>query len=236
MNDPIKVLMFEDTAVDAELLLREMRKGGLAVVAERVDTREALEAALAQTKPDIILSDYTVPGFDGIHALHLARERSPHTPFIFVSGTIGEERAIDALRQGATDYVLKDNRARLVPAIRRALDEARERRARRAAVEAQRASEERFRSVAEASQEWIWETDAEGAFVYCNPAATAILGYSMGTLLGQRAVDYVCDEDRPSAVALWAGSEGTPRGWRGRVLRWRTQESILVSGPGDRRG
>src|SRR5260221_12727078 len=117
MDKPINVLLFEDTPEDAELLMREMRKGGLHIVAHRVDTRAALEQALEQLQPDIILSDYSVPGFGGMQALALVRERRPHTPFIFVSGTIGEERAIEARKQGATDYALKDNRARLVGSI-----------------------------------------------------------------------------------------------------------------------
>jgi DNA-binding NtrC family response regulator len=128
--DSINVLLVEDTADDAELLIREMRAGGLDVIPMRVDVREALERALEQFPPHIILSDYALPGLRRHGRASDSETTLSDTPFIFVSGTIGEERAIDALKEGATDYVLKDNRARLVPAIRRALTEANERRAR----------------------------------------------------------------------------------------------------------
>ena len=130
---PIKVLFVEDLAEDADLLLREIRLHGLEATGRRVDTAAEYESALVSFEPDLILSDYTLPGFDGIEVLQIARLQRPDTPFIFVSGTIGEERAIQALKQGAVDYVLKENRARLVPAVERALQEAEDREARRRA-------------------------------------------------------------------------------------------------------
>ena len=133
-RDEIKVLLVEDRIDDAELLLAEMRRRGLPVVSLRVESEPAYTHALRHFAPHLILSDYTLPDFDGPLALRIARQERPDTPFIFVSGTIGEERAIDALQQGAVDYVLKDNRARLVPAIERALKEADDREARRLAL------------------------------------------------------------------------------------------------------
>jgi len=130
MNAPAKVLMIEDEAFDAELLTDTMQQGGLVFQAERVETSSMLEEALARFGPDIVLSDYTMPTFSGMRALDIVRRLRPETPFIFVSGTIGEERAIEALREGAVDYVLKDHPNRLVPAIRRALVEAEQRRER----------------------------------------------------------------------------------------------------------
>ena len=117
MSRSLKVLLVEDRPEDAELLMREMKSRGLRITGRRVETCAEFEEALESFAPDLILSDYTLPGFHGIEALQIAGNRHPDTPFIFVSGTIGEERAIQALRQGAVDYVLKDNRARLVPAI-----------------------------------------------------------------------------------------------------------------------
>jgi CheY-like chemotaxis protein len=145
MRDPIKVLLVEDHAEDAEILLREMRLRGLNVDSRRVDTHKEYEEALAFFEPDLILSDYTVPGFDGTEALRIARSIRPDTPFIFVSGTIGEERAIQALKQGAVDYVLKESRSRLVPAMERALREAKDRDVARWAQRELEESEERFR-------------------------------------------------------------------------------------------
>src|ERR1700693_6520838 len=121
--DEIKVLLVEDRIDDAELLVAEMRRRGLPVVSLRVESEPAYTHALRHFAPRLILSDYTLPDFDGPLALRIAQRERPDTPFIFVSGTIGEERAIDALQQGAVDYVLKAHRARLVPAVGRALKE-----------------------------------------------------------------------------------------------------------------
>jgi diguanylate cyclase len=123
-RDPIRVLFVEDEATEAALAAQQLKAHGIGYVGQRVDTEEALRAALKEFKPAIILSDYTLPGFSGMSALAIAREFSPEVPFIFVSGTIGEERAIEALRHGAVDYVLKTNLARLGPAVKRALEEA----------------------------------------------------------------------------------------------------------------
>ena len=124
----LRVLMLEDVPTDAELCEHELRRAGLKFTAHRVDTKAGFEKALQAFSPDLILSDFSMPGaFDGLGALDLARERAPDTPFVFVSGTIGEERAVEAMKRGATDYVLKDRLNRLVPVIKRALQERAER-------------------------------------------------------------------------------------------------------------
>src|SRR5260221_5176079 len=124
----IRVLLTEDGAADAELEVRELKRAGLRVTHLIVETEEAFVRALREFAPAVILSDFSMPGFDGMAALALSRQLSPDTPFVFVSGTIGEEYAIRALRSGATDYVLKTNLVRLPAAVERALAEARERR------------------------------------------------------------------------------------------------------------
>jgi diguanylate cyclase (GGDEF)-like protein/PAS domain S-box-containing protein len=346
MHRQIRVLLVEDRVEDAEVLLREMHLRGLDVVSRRVDTSADFEEALADFAPDLILSDYTLPGFDGTDALQIARSRRPDTPFIFVSGTIGEERAIQALKQGAVDYVLKESRARLVPAMERALREAEDRDARRwaqreledseerfrfamhfssvgmalvapdgrwlginpalcdivgysekellatdvqsitypddrdadtvqvrqmlaRAIEtyqtnkryvrkdgrvvwtqlsgslvwlqsgeahyfiyqiqditdrinaerALRASEERFRSIAEATQEWIWEIDADGLYTFCSPAAEAILGYAPEELIGRSCLDIVSQSMRQTLADLLQRGIAEKRGWRDLLLR-----------------
>jgi PAS domain S-box-containing protein/diguanylate cyclase (GGDEF)-like protein len=127
----LRMLLAEDNPADAEIQLRELRRAGLRLTNRVVDTAEGFTAALHQFSPDIILSDFAMPGFDGMEALRLARELAPQTPFIFVSGTLGEEYAIRALKNGATDYVVKSNIARLPAAVERALAEAEAMRERR---------------------------------------------------------------------------------------------------------
>jgi diguanylate cyclase (GGDEF)-like protein len=118
---PIRVLFVEDMPHEAELALSQLKRAGLPCLSLRVETEESLRSALKQWSPTVILSDFSLPQFDGLTALSVARQIAPDVPFIFVSGTIGEERAIDALLRGAVDYVLKTNLTRLGPAVKRAL-------------------------------------------------------------------------------------------------------------------
>src|SRR5690606_37784840 len=130
-----------------ELVEHFLRQSQLRFKLTRVDTREAFIAELERQRPDLILSDYALPAFDGYTALAIARERVPHTPFIFVTGTMGEEVAIETLNNGATDYVLKTRLARLGPAVQRALREFAERRERQRAEEKLRRSLEQLRAL-----------------------------------------------------------------------------------------
>jgi DNA-binding NtrC family response regulator len=138
MEKELRILILEDVAAHAELMERELRKAEMVFSARCVATRDAFLAALGDFHPDLILADYSLPSFDGIAALSIAREQCPAAPFVFVSGALGEELAIETLKQGATDYVLKQRLERLVPAVRRALREAEERAARRQAEAALR--------------------------------------------------------------------------------------------------
>jgi signal transduction histidine kinase len=132
-DNELRILILEDVATDAELMERELRDSGIAFSSKRVKTKEAFLKELEDFNPSVILADYTLPGFDGMSALAIARQRNPDVPFIFVSGTIGEERAVEALKTGATDYVLKDRLSRLGLTVSRALQEAEEKAALRKA-------------------------------------------------------------------------------------------------------
>ena len=123
-TNPVRVLLVEDMPHEAELSLSHLKRAGLSCMSLRVETEASLRQALTQWSPTVILSDFSLPQFDGLEALNIARQISPTVPFIFVSGTIGEERAIDALLCGAVDYVLKTNLTRLGPAVKRALNDA----------------------------------------------------------------------------------------------------------------
>jgi signal transduction histidine kinase len=143
----IHILMLEDDMADAKLTKFALRSGGLHFSIARVETQEEYVKELEENPPDLILSDYSLPGFDGYQALNIARQRCPETPFIFVTGTMGEEVAIETLKSGATDYVLKTRLSRLIPAVRRALRESQERSERRRAEEQLRESHEQLRAL-----------------------------------------------------------------------------------------
>src|SRR5688572_24146852 len=170
------LLHLEDSTTDAELIAilihREWPACDIRHVATQSEYREALDAGGF----DLILSDYSLPGFDGLSALSMARAHFPTTPFLFLSGTIGEERAVEALKRGATDYVIKDRPTRLVPAIRQAfalLDEANRRRRTEAAL---RENEERFRQITENVVELIALLDLNARRLYANAAYRELLG------------------------------------------------------------
>jgi signal transduction histidine kinase len=141
----VRILHLEDDPTDFELIHAMLEAEGISAVADRIDTPQELAAALEAGRHDLVLSDNSLPGFDGLSALKMTKEKAPELPFIFVSGTLGEETAIESLKNGATDYVLKQRLSRLGPAIRRALKESNERRRLRLAEGALLESEERFR-------------------------------------------------------------------------------------------
>ena len=124
MDKELRILILEDSPADVEIQERELRKAGLVFTSKVVDTREAFLKELDEFSPDIILSDYAMPSFSGSAALRIVKEKCPDVPFILVSGNVGEEFAIENLREGVTDYVLKRNLMRLGPSVRRALEEA----------------------------------------------------------------------------------------------------------------
>src|SRR3954468_1112391 len=149
MNGEARLLMLDDSADDLTLIERELRRGGIDFVARQVHTKEEFSEALRQFSPDLILADYVLPGLNGLQALKIALQICPQAPVILVSGLLGEERAIEALKSGATDYILKDRLARLTPAVRRALDEVQQRQKRMQAEAAVRESEAKFAALAE---------------------------------------------------------------------------------------
>jgi two-component system, NarL family, sensor histidine kinase UhpB len=143
----IRILMLEDNVADAELVKFALRDGGLNFTVKRVDSKAQYLKELEESAPDIILLDYALPDFDGFTALQMAQEKYPDIPFIFVTGTLGEEVVIEMLKSGATDYVLKTRLSRLVPAVQRAMREAGERGERRRAQERLKKSHEQLRAL-----------------------------------------------------------------------------------------
>src|SRR6266581_7334072 len=176
MKSPLRILHLEDDPNDTDLLQAMLQKDGLASELVRVDTQEEFVCALEQSGFDLIISDYSLPSFDGLAALALAREKRPALPIILFSGTIGEEVAIDCLRGGATDYILKQRPERLAAAVRRALREFEDRRRRQQAEETLREREEFFRLISENVTDLIAVLDLDGRRVYNSPSYSSILG------------------------------------------------------------
>jgi signal transduction histidine kinase len=140
MKSPLRILHLEDSPADAELVQEALISGGIHCVTTRVQNRNEFIAALEAGELDLVMADFSLPGFDGLTALKLVRQASADVPYILVSGTVGEERAIESLKRGATDYVLKGRLSRLVPAVRRAIREVEHRAERRRAEEAREES------------------------------------------------------------------------------------------------
>jgi PAS domain S-box-containing protein len=185
---PLRVLLVEDDPHDAELLLREMRRSGFEPICQRVETEADVLAALERDL-DIVLSDFDLPQFDGLRALELVTSRRPEIPFIIVSGTIGEETAVAAMRRGAADYLLKDRLTRLGQAIATALAQARLRAEQRQLADELRRTESRYRSIFENAVEGIYQVSGDGRLLAANPALARILGYGSVDALLDDAID-----------------------------------------------
>lgn len=217
----LRILVIEDVAADVVLIDRELRSGGMMFSAKRVETREDFLHALENEPPDVILSDHGLPGFDGFTALAIARERYPEIPFIFVTGSMGEELAIDSLRDGATDYVLKSRISNLVPAVQRALRLALERTKRKQAERDLRESEERFRLLVSGVKDYaIFMLDPNGRISSWNAGAELVLGYSADEIVGQHFSVFYRPQDRedgkPERDLKTASTENRfeDEGWR----------------------
>jgi PAS domain S-box-containing protein len=186
------ILDLEDDPLDTELVQANLAEGGITCEIVRVQTREEFVAALQGSDFDLIFSDYSLPSFDGLSALKLAKEIRPEVPFILVSGAIGEDRAIEALKSGATDYVLKQRLERLVPTVRRAVREAEERTERSRAEEALGRSEARYRTLVEQIPAITYVQEPVES---SNPKAVTYMSPQYETVLGHPAQSEVIDEE-----------------------------------------
>lgn len=193
MQASIRLLIIEDSADDAELVQRLLRHGGFEIAAERVDSALGLTQALDK-KWDVVISDYSMPQFSGSEALRMVRKRTPETPFIFVSGTIGEDTATEAMRVGAQDYVLKTNLRRLVPAVKREVREAENRRRLKERVQSDQII---LNSIGDA----VLSTDLSGNITYLNRAAEKMTGWPCEEAAG-RPLAEVFRERQPSNLVL----------------------------------
>src|SRR5919106_1121652 len=185
MHSPLRILHLEDDAKDAELLQAMLEAEGIASHVTRVDSQADFLASLEHGGFDLILADHTLPAFDGLSALRIALEKCPDVPFIFVSGTLGEEVAVEALKIGATDYVLKERLSRIVPSVQRALREAKEKAERQRAEEAARAMNARFEGILEIAQDAIIAVDSHHDIILFNQGAERVFGYTQTEVIGR---------------------------------------------------
>jgi len=235
MEQSLRILILEDLPSDAELMVYELRQANIAHSYRRVSNREDFLLALKDDKPDLILSDFHLPGFDGLEALALAQATSPDVPFIFVSGAMGEEVAIDALKRGATDYVLKDRLSRLGPAVQRALREAEERRERRQTEAALRESEEKYRLLVKSIPAVAYKGYWDSAVDFVDEKVEELTGYSKREFDNRHLkwFDVLVPEDRENFTeAFLAGLKGPKSFIREYRIRRKDGEIIWVQDRG----
>ncbi len=197
----LRTLVVEDSEDDAELLIRQLTRSGYEPSATRVETAEEMSRLLDEKTWDLIIADYSLPNFSAVQALHLLHEKGLDIPFIILSGTIGEGTAVEAMKAGAHDYIMKGSSARLIPAIDRELREARERATRHRAEQALRENERRFRSLIERSSDIITVIDRDGTILYESPSVERLLGHSAGELIGTRLQQHIHPDDVAAVMA-----------------------------------
>jgi len=195
MKSPLRVLHLEDDPNDAMLVHATLESEGIICVTTCVHTRADFEAALDQGGIDLVLSDFSLPAFDGLSAVEIVRARLPDLPVILVSGSLGEERAIDSLKSGATDYVLKERLARLAPAVRRAMREVEEHKESRRVEQQLRETEQRLRIVFNESPLGIALVGIDHRPFLTNPALEKMLGYNGGELCGMSFTEFTHPDD-----------------------------------------
>jgi PAS domain S-box-containing protein len=200
MSKPLRILHLEDDP-DYSNLVRSLLAGeGFQIELVLVDNRADFEGALAPERFDVILADYLLPSYNGLEALRAAREMCPETPFLLVSGSIGEQAAIESLKAGATDYVLKPWPERLAPAVRRAVAEAEERRQRQRAETELVRREKYFRALTDNALDTLTVLDREGRYSHNSPSIKRVLGYEPKELTGQSAFSLIHPEDLPGVL------------------------------------
>jgi two-component system, cell cycle sensor histidine kinase and response regulator CckA len=211
-QDELRILILEDVAMDAELVEYELERASIPFSSRRVDSRDGFLHALEEFGPDLILSDYTLPRFDGMTALSLAKERAPSIPFLIVTGSVNEETAVGCMKAGATDYLLKSNLARIGPAIEAALERCRAHAQKVQAEAALAASERRFRSLVQNSSDLVTILAPDGTILYVSDSAERIVGYAPGDLVGSSLLSYLDGSGVQTVRGLLQNGQGRTNG------------------------
>jgi PAS domain S-box-containing protein len=213
----VRILILEDDAADAELIELELRKSGRDYTTRRAATGPEFEQALHEFRPDLILSDHRLPTFSGTAALGLARGHAPRSPFILVTGSLDEETAVEYMKAGAADYILKDRLVRLGPAVASALE-------RKRVEQAAREREEYFKALIEQAMDIIIVLDVDGAIHYASPSAFRVLGVAREDFVGRSLLHLVHPEDADATLRVFAEGLATKTDGRPFELRLRCQD------------
>lgn len=196
MEKELHILILEDVATDAELIERELQKGGIKFTSKRVETEGAFLSGLKNFKPDLILADYKLPQFDGFSALAIVKEQCPDVPFILISGTLGEESAVEAIKAGANDYIMKGNLSRLIPAVGRELRQAELRRERKLVRERLKESESLYRTIFETTGTAMTIDDEDTKISLANRKFEKLSGYSREEIEGKKSwTEFIVKDD-----------------------------------------
>lgn len=210
MNTALRILHLEDDPDFSVLVRSLLEREGICAEVVLVSTKAGFESAVDKEDFDVVLADYLLPGYSGLDALQFFRQRCAETPFLLVSGTIGEQAAIDSLRSGATDYVLKNWPDRLIPALLRAAQEATERKQRRQAQTQLHRREKYFRALTENTLDILTILNQEGLYLYNSPSVKRVLGYEPQELAGRSAFPFICPEDLQQAEKAFAEAISHP--------------------------
>jgi len=233
---PVQILIVEDVADDAALIVRELRRSGIAGATRQVETEAAFRDALRSFAPDVVLTDHSLPTFGAADALRITLLETPATPVIVVTGSLDEETAAEYIKAGAADYIVKHHLERLGPAVARALDLKRAREEQARAEQARRQGEERFRALIEHGGDAVMLLATDGTVLFASQAAERVFGHAPADLVGRSGFEHVHPEDVGRARAMLddvLARPGAPRTLEVRVRRrdgtWRGLEAVLVN-------
>ncbi|MCA1758110.1 MAG: PAS domain S-box protein [Bacteroidales bacterium] len=202
-NEELKILYLEDIEEDAVLVKRQLKQEGLSFKFDHVSAEHEFRDKLNSEKYDVILSDYNLPGFSGIAALLISRKICPDVPFICISGTIGEEMAVELIHMGASDYILKDNLSKLHVAIQRSMKDVEERNARIKAERMLVESEARLRDIILSSYDLVWEIDRDWKYTYISENVKEILGYTVNEVIRKSPFDFMPSGEKERITFLF---------------------------------
>jgi PAS domain S-box len=224
MQVPLKVLSLEDSDLDFEIISEQLIGAGYDLNILRAESEREFIALIGNNEYDIILADYNLPQFDAFGALEIANQYRPNTPFICVSGSIGEIMAIELLKKGAVDYVIKDRLERLPFAVKRALEDAKEKIARRQIEESLRVSEEKYRTIFENVQDVFYQTDLDGIIKVISPSIKHFSDFDAAELVGKPVIDLYYNPDDRKKLLKILNKKGEVRDYE---VRLKTKKSEI---------